>query len=241
VPRLDPIPTHRLASRLAVPEIVFEFLYFVAGVAISVAAIYAAKQVKIASEQLKTSKEIADRSARREAVKLASDYCRYYAEHVVPAFETLAKKYREHGCTFLDRVHFPAGQQPPPPQFIIQNGDFGQVTYDLNRITPEQWNAVETEIVSCANKLESFAIPFAAGAADDDIGFQETAPAFIALLNNLIPAIYYLGRTQGARYASILRLFNVWNNRVAVNLLGPLLQGMQKIVADANNNPIQPL
>lgn len=219
----------------------FEFLYFVAGVTICGAAIYAAKQVKIASEQLKTTKEIADRSARREAVKLASDHCRYYAGQVLPAFDALVKKYREHGCTFLDPVPFPAGQQPPPPQFIIQNGDFGPVTYDLNRITAEQWNTVQIEIVYCANKLESFAIPFAAGAADDAIGFQETAPAFIALLNNLIPAIYYLRRTQGARYASILKLFNVWNNRVAANVLGPLLQGMQKIVADANNNPIQPL
>ena len=82
----------------------FEFLYFVAGVAICGAAIYAAKQVRIASEQLKITKEIAERSARRESVKLASDECRYYAEQVVPAWETLARKYREHGCTFLDRI-----------------------------------------------------------------------------------------------------------------------------------------
>jgi hypothetical protein len=229
---------------------VAEFLYFVAGLVISGAAIYAAKQVKlayvqlqIASEQLRTTKDISTATARRESVKLASEHCRYYAEHVLPAYDAALNKYNNQHCTFLNPVPTPQGV-PPAPAFVINNGDFGQVNYDLNRITAEQWNAVRTEFVNVLNKLEAFAIPFAAGVADDATGFQETAPAFIANLNYLIPAVYYLRQTQGVRYASILKLFNIWNNRVAGNalrpLLQPLLQGIQRVV-DAANNPIQPI
>ena len=155
------------------------------------AAVYAAQQVKlafeqlkVASDQLKTTKEIATATARRESVKLASEHCRYYAERVVPAFQAAVNKYRESQCTFLDPVAIPQGA-PQGPAFIINSGDFGTVTYNLQRITAQQWNAVNSEFVTVLNTLESFAIPFAAGVADDATGFQETAPAFIANLNYL--------------------------------------------------------
>jgi hypothetical protein len=124
--------------------------------------------------------------------------------------------------------------------FVVHNGDFGQVNYDLHRVTEVEWESTKAEIVACANAMESFAIPFAERVADDPIGFQETAPVFIATLNFMIPAIYFLRMTQGSRYSSVLKLFNIWNNRVAANALAPLLHGMQQMVAEANN-PLQPI
>lgn len=59
--------------------------------------------------------------------------------------------------------------------------------------------------------LESFAIPFAAGVADDDTGFMETAPAFIKGVQLVMPAIYYLRTTQGSRWSSVLKLFEIWD------------------------------
>jgi len=52
------------------------------------------------------------------------------------------------------------------------------------------------------------------GVAPDPTGFQETAPVFINILSKYTPAIYYLRVTQGSRYPSILKLFNVWHQRV---------------------------
>jgi hypothetical protein len=220
---------------------VLEALYFLSGIGILVAAAYAAMQVriasdqlKIASEQLRLTKEISDANSRRESVKLAAELCKYYAHEIVPAQEVALKKYVAEKCTFLAPV------QQPNPAFIIKNGDFAQVNYDINRITPE-WGKVNIEIVMFLNKCESFAIPFAAGVADDAIGFQETAAVFISSVNAFTPAIYYLRQTQGVRYASVLKLWNIWHDRMIAQALAPALKGLQDLIEAAEKNKIRPI
>lgn len=213
---------------------VLEGLYFLAGIGIFAAACYAAKQVRIASDQIKTTKEIAEANSRRESVKLAAELCKYFAHEVVPAQDALLKKYVAEKCTFLAPV------QQAVPAFIIKNGDFAQVNYDLNKVTPE-WAKVSIEIITFLNKSESFAIPFAAGVADDAIGFQETAAAFINTINAITPAIYYLRQTQGSRYASILKLWNIWHDRVVAQALAPAMKGFQELLDAAEKNKIKPI
>ncbi len=75
---------------------------------------------------------------------------------------------------------------------MIKDGDFAQVNYDIKRVTPE-WTKVNNEVVAFLNKSESFVIPFAAGVADDAIGFQETAASFVSTINFVTPVIYYRG------------------------------------------------
>jgi hypothetical protein len=162
---------------------VLEALYFLSGIGVFIAACYGVKQVRlasdqlkiasnqltIASEQLKTTKEIADANSRRESVKLAAELCKYFAHDVVPAQEAAVKKYVAENGAFLAPV------QQPAPAFVIKNGDFVQVNYDISRISAAVWNTMNSEFIAFLNKVESFAIPFAAGVADDAIGFQETA------------------------------------------------------------------
>lgn len=218
----------------AITRSVLEALYFLSGIGILIAAWYAARQVQIASDQIKTTKEIAEANSRRESVKLAAELCKYYAHEVVPAQDAWLKKYAAEKCTFLAPI------QQAAPAFIIKNGDFAQVNYDLNRVTPE-WPKVNVEIVTFLNKCESFAIPFAAGVADDGIGFQETAAVFINGINALTPAIYYLRQTQGVRYASVLKLWNIWHDRMAAQALAPALKGLQELIDAAEKNKIKPI
>jgi hypothetical protein len=219
----------------------FELLYFIAGIVIGIAAVYAAKQVRIASQQLDAAKEIAKSAARREAVKLAGDKCEYFAENVVSAQNDAVNAYVAGHCTFLDPTPLQPGAQAVPA-FTIVNGDFAQpIHYDVRRITPEQWNSVKAHMVMFLNKLETFAIPFAAGVADDVTGFQETAPVFIGLMNTFMPVIYFLRQTQGARYASILKLFTVWNTRVAANVLAQVMPGLQRMIDEAGTSQIPPI
>jgi len=137
-------------------------------------------------------------------------------------------------CTFLAPV------QQAVPAFVIKDGDFAQVNYDLNRVKPE-WARVGLEIVNFLNKCESFAIPFAEGVADDRIGFQETATVFISSINGLTPAIYYLRQTQGGRYASVLKLWNIWHDRIAAQALAPAMKGIQELIDAAEKNKIKPI
>jgi hypothetical protein len=220
---------------------VLEALYFVSGIGILGAAAYAAKQVRITSEQLKTAseqlrltKEISDANSRRESVKLAAELCKYFAHEIVPAQEAFIKKYFAEKCTFLNPVKQAA------PIFVIKDGDFAQANYDINKVTPE-WTKVNIEVVVFLNKSESFAIPFAAGVADDAIGFQETAAAFVSTINFVTPVIYYLRQTQGSRYASVLKLWNIWHDRIAAQAAVPAMKGLQELIDAAEKNKIKPI
>jgi hypothetical protein len=83
------------------------------------------------------------------------------------------------------------------------------------------------------------AIPFAAGVADDGIGFQETAASFVSTINVYVPAIYYLRQTQGVRYASVLKLWNIWHDRLVALALAPAIKGIQELIHAAEKNKIK--
>jgi hypothetical protein len=219
---------------------VLEALYFIAGVGIFAAACYAAKQVrlgseqlKIASDQLKTTKEIADANSRRESIKLAAALCKYFADEVVPAQLLATTKYATEKCTFLT-VNL------QKPAFVLKDGDFAKVDYDINRIEPV-WSKVGNELVIFLNKAESFAIPFAEGVADDGIGFQETAATFVATISVFMPVIYYLRMKQNVRYASVLKLWNIWHDRLAAKALTPEVMKLIQDLIDAGQKNIKPI
>ena len=123
---------------------------------------------------------------------------------------------------------------------MIKDGDLAQVNYDIKRVTPE-WTKVNNEVVDFLNKSQSFAIPFAAGVADDAIGFQETATSFVGTINFVTPVIYYLRQTQGSRYASVLKLWNIWHDRIAAQALALAMKGIQELIAAAEKNKIKPI
>jgi hypothetical protein len=220
---------------------VLEVLYFISGVGIFAAACYAARQVmlasqqlKIASDQLKLTKEIADANSRREAVRLAAIQCRYFAEEVLTSAHTATSLYAKEQCTFLNP------QASSKPAFLLKDGDFKQVNFDHTKIPALEWNKMNAAIVDFLNKAESFAIPFAAGVADDGIGFQETAPAFVTLVQGYMPAIYYLRMTQSVGFASVLKLFNIWHDRAVANSLTPeIMKGIQGLIEAADRNKIK--
>ena len=103
---------------------VLELLYFASGIGILVAALFGLKQVRVAAQQLKLTKEIADSNARRESVKYAANQCSYFAKEVMPAFEKIVAEYKEHNLRSL----FP--QQPQQRSFFPVDKDFA-VTYDV--------------------------------------------------------------------------------------------------------------
>jgi hypothetical protein len=211
---------------------VLEVLYFISGVGIFVAACYAAKQVSIASRQLKLAKGIAEANSRRESVKLAAQSCKSFADEVVPAFQKFADKYRELNLTFLT--------PDAEPWFVLRDGEFQKATYDINKIAPH-WEMIVKDMVGYLNQAEAFAIPFAAGVADDKIGFQETAVAFCSAVGECMPAVYFLRKTKNIRYPSLLTLFCIWNNRLAAEAMAPLAKQMQDFVNVAEKNTIKPI
>lgn len=227
---------------------VLELLYFVSGIGILAAAIFGFKQVRaavgqlriaseqlrIASEQLALTKSLAESSNKREAVKLAVQQCLYFAETVQAAHTALAEDYRKHQCKFLT----PPNPNPNQPLFIVNDGKIVQANYDLKLIEPD-WPKVRVSFVNFLNFAEGFAIPFASGVADEETGYRETGPAFCSAVGECVPAVYYLTKTQGTPFPSLLKLYNIWNNRLAANVMSSAVKGMQQFIDAASSAKIE--
>lgn len=209
---------------------VLEVLYFVAGIVIAIAAIYGLRQIAIGLEQLKITKQTATTNAQREAKKLAYEQCRYFADEVVPALNRLTVEYKRLGLTFLSN----------PPQYRIENNEIIGGNFDV-----KLWEAdapkLGDNLVRYLNNAESFAILFAEGVADDDLGFQETARAFCQGVQVCIPAVFHFRRINQARYESTVKLFNRWNTRLAAAAMAPVMKTMEEIIKAAEKQRVKTL
>jgi hypothetical protein len=203
---------------------VLEITYFVSGIALTVAAIYGLKQLRL-------TKRIATQNAKRESIKFAAERCQYYAETCVNLQNAAWQSYRDHKLTCLnDSV------------FTIQNGQITDNNFDSQRVIRcQQELSVEPfKFVEFVNSLEAFAIPFVAGVADDELGFQETAAAFCSAIKQWMLFIFIL-RMQGNRFESCLRLYESWSARLEAEKLKPLVKSLSEKIKAAEKGKFPPL
>jgi len=166
-------------------------------------------------------------------VRFASDLCKYFAETVVPAWADANGEYETNRLGFLT-VAAPAGQAP----FVVQNGEFVSHHFDLQRIAAEAPKAKLA--LKYLNVLEAFAIPFAEGVADENIGFRETARPFCQGAQLYMPFLFFLRSQNLGRFESIVKLYTIWTNRLAADAVAPLMQVMQQL-AKGGEARIKPL
>jgi len=216
---------------LATTRAILELLYFASSVAIAVFAFLGLKQIKLGLEQLKITKEIARTNAKRESVKFASDQARYFAEVCSPLGAKMWEEYRQKHFVYLN----PPQRQPP---FIVQQGEIVSQNFDLKALN-EEFPKSET-IVEFLNSLEAFAIPFAAGLADEDIGFSEGARPFCQGVLQTMPALFYLRQNQLGRYESAVKLYEIWSRRLTAEVAAPAMKALDEL-KKAGSQRIRPL
>jgi|SRR5580692_724068 hypothetical protein len=197
---------------------ILQGLYYMAGIAIAVAAF-------IGLGQLSLTREIAKTNAKREALKFAAERCQYFAEHTVPEHSKMALAYGRLRLNFLTSN----------PRWQIVNGEIVNHNFDAaaQAVQDAEVPRFMTELVSSMNCIEAFAIPFVAKVADDDIGYQETALGFCEQVKQLMPAIFYMRRKNMARYESAVRLFDRWNRRLVASAMAPFMKSLEAFIRDA--------
>lgn len=210
-----------------------ELLYFASGIVIAIIAVIALRQVKIASEQLKLTRDLANTNVKREAAKLAAEQCRYFAEDCVPALSAVVEKYHRQNLTFLQK-RLKANE----PQFGIKGGEFVSVNCDA-ALTAKEYPQVEMEMLKYLNGLEYFAMVFASGVADEDIGYRETALSYCEGINFCMVALYHLRSQNRGRFDSAIRLFELWNRRTTARAVAPFMSSMQALIDQASNDKIK--
>ncbi len=210
------------ANWFACVRAVLELFYFASGVVIAAAAILALKQISL-------TKEIANKNARRESVKLAGELCKYYAETVVPKYVKATEEHTELKLGYL--------LVSAEPAFVIQDGKILHTKFS-DRLTegPSHKAGIAT-----VNVLEAFAIPFAEAVADEVIGYRETGVSFCQAVRRFMPLIYELRRTNSGRFESIVKLYEIWNGRLFAEMSAPMLKAMQEAVKKGESGQIKPL
>lgn len=200
---------------------ILELLYFASGITIAVAAVWGLQQLRI-------TRQIARTGAKREALKFAAERCQYFAEHAVPTGARTANEYNQLGLKFLGVTN----------KWSIQNGEIVNHNFDPKLIGAE-FPKVGAVLVDDLNTLEAFAIPFAAGVADDDLGYQETAIAFCQRVKTYMPAYFHLRRIRDARYESTIKLFDMWNKRLTATAVASAMKPMQEFLRSVENERIK--
>src|SRR5580700_2217251 len=94
---------------------ILEVWFFAAGVVVAIAAIMGLHQIKL-------TKQIATKNAKREDLKFAAERCQYFAEKVVALQVTVVEEQRKLGSTLLSQV---------PAKFEIVDGEIVP-QFDMN-------------------------------------------------------------------------------------------------------------
>jgi hypothetical protein len=198
---------------------ILEAAYFVAGIAIAIAAFKGLGQLNIGLEQLKATKEIAKKNALSEALRFATERCQYFADVVVPAQEVFIQAYMQAKCTFRQMS----------ANCSVKNGEintspgFNTAAFDSESVR------LRMEIPTFLNTLEAFAIPFVARVADDDLGYQETGISFCSMVRDTLVLLYHTRqRDYSGRYESTVKLYERWNDRRIAEELGQNLKNAEQ-------------
>lgn len=200
-----------------------EILYFLSGIGITVAAFIGLRQITV-------TRQIARTNARRESINLASAQCRYFAEMCVPALVKFLTEYNKTGATFLQQN----------AQFQVNKGQLTTNNFDIKKFNADA-PKINQVYIAYLNTMETFAIPFAAGVADEKLGYEETVFAFLEGSQVAIPGVYALRTSGKAKFASLIRLFELWNNRLVAEAMAPHLKPLQDIIKAAEKGKIDGL
>jgi hypothetical protein len=214
---------------------ILEILYYLSGIAVAVLVAFGLRQVRITSEQLRLTKEIAELAKKRESVRFAATQCHYFASTVVLRLGELNGL-----CHSLKVTCFDSPRREPNIPLAISEIERPHPAFDLKKVE-SVWEQIGYVAANCLNSLESFAIPFAAGVADDAVGFQETSALFCDSIHRFLPMIWHIRLTQDARYPGALTLYCNWENRRQAEKTAPLVKRVQALTESIDKNKIEPI
>ena len=190
----------------------------------------ALEQLKVMASQLEVARTDIILRSKREAIAVALEQCKRYADHVVPHFDALTPKMVAKGYQPPQNVH-------PEFPFIPQEQD---------PVGAQIWtNEVElrTKIVQTLNELESFAMYFANDLADESIAFTPAGLSFCQICEYYRLFIGVHRQPDKIKlYQNVVKLYGMWRPRLERTVLeeqGKALEAKkQKLPADKKGTPL---
>lgn len=190
----------------------------------------ALEQLKLTASQLEVSRSDIMLRSRREAIAVALEQCKRYAETIVPHFDALTKE-------LVAKGYPPVKNVDPDFPFITQQEDPMGANIWTNNVD------FRVKVIQTLNELESFAMYFASDLADESVAFTPTAQSFCQTCE------YYrlfIGAYRQADkiklYQNLVKLYGMWRPRLERTVLeeqGKILEAKkQKLPADKKGIPL---
>lgn len=142
-------------------------------IAAKLAAVVGVIGLYFAYRQWRHAVAIAGRNERRAAVELAAQECTHYGAVLMPQLTKLREEMQKSGCQFFE--HF---------KLVRKEQDLLPDASDVTEEDYQQLNQHAAETLRVLNEIEGFAIPFAAGVADNRVGFVECGRSLVTVFEN---------------------------------------------------------
>jgi hypothetical protein len=188
---------------------ILELAYFVATIVLALVGCAALYQLVFLKRSIDVAKEDIELRSKREAVTLAAERSEVFANEIIP-------KVHEH----LQQM---ANAQVPIKKWELVDGKFEKSSI-IDWSEAEGWFGrvkaanQTTPCIRMLNLLESFAMYFAEGAADEHVAFPAVGPVFCEYVNRLAPCLIFLRLHEpnipSGPYQNIIALFGAWSSRM---------------------------
>lgn len=179
-----------------------EVFYFGAGILLPIIAAFALRQIQLAKDQLRVTKEIARTSAKRESYRAAIEQCEALSKIVVPLDFKIDKFLEEHGVSYFEKAKF----EPSEHGLRIDLAEIDDADLEkLNEIAP-----LLTDLI---NSLEVFAIYFLSGIAYEEIGFHSQGKYFVEKAE-MVAKLLAVCKPGADECQHIWPLYKKWKDRI---------------------------
>ena len=171
----------------------FEILYDLCTLGLLIVAIIGLKQIVM-------SRRIAKTNAKRDALKVAAEQCRIYADKIIPLSTILSSKTKD--LPFFDSFTFSV------------KGSTISVTrkQDLKKEDIQQLFDIYPDFIKLFNAIESFCQYLTSGLADEKNAYLCLGDAHLRIVSPFIPLLVHQAQ-EGNVWCNTLRVFIIWYAR----------------------------
>lgn len=180
---------------------ILEIIYYLTGPALVIVALIGLKQIKIAAEQIKETRESRKISSKREAYKIAAEQCKYYLETIIPILNKLDEIIEEKNLEYFTKS-----------EISITEESIGIKPYLNDNALDKVFSSCLEEFSTAINLIEGFSVYFVSGIAAENVGYKTLGRTYTRSVKKLLPIIIPFGKDKSFEHTK--SLFFTWNSRI---------------------------
>lgn len=151
-------------------------------------------------EQISETKKSRLLSAQRDAYTIAAEKCTYYAENIVPLINSIDEEIEKRWISSLNEA----------TTEVKWNNIKTNITF--KNLQEQLILCIEIPTLDLFNKLDSLALFFTKGIADEQIGYLNFGKSFCYTMKRYMPLV--IDTYKYGHFQSLIELFLLWSQKI---------------------------